>query len=201
MCCPYSHIVSDNKLKVAYRRIFYMNNMNKQFKIPAQAVRCVVLVPHGHLQPLHSERSHPLTEESEATVKCTKDGCQNLIESLSQFGQPSIICGQNPASIMTAIHGGKHAQVKTTALLDKADSENQVRRRARTLLRETKDQPLVVAYGDKDIIRKLVSSSNPNVEKCRDLEDGVEAAVLFFNHRGKLIAACKQSLLATMAAA
>lgn len=175
--------------------------MNKPFKIPEQAVRCVVLVPNGQLQPLHSERSHPLTEESEATVKCTKGGCQNLIESLSQFGQPSVICGQNPASIMTAIHGGKHMQVKTTELLDKAISKNQVRRRARTLLRETKDQPLLVAYGSQDIIRKLVSSTNPDVEKCHDLEDGIEAAVLFLNRRGKLIAARKQSLLMAMAAA
>lgn len=176
--------------------------MNKPIRIPEHATRCVVLIPNGTPTPLNEkDRTHALSKEAEVMVKSTKYGFTNLIDSLGQFGQPWVICGQNPASIMTAVHGGKHRQIKTTTLLDTTTgSKNEIRQRARTLLRENKDQPLLVAYGNKKIISKLAASTNPNVEKCHDLEDGIEAAVMFLNCRGKLIAAHKQSLLTTMAA-
>lgn len=193
--CPYPHLVGDDELRVAYQSEFSMKE-SLLFDIPASAQRCVILIPHGQLEPAHTMRQSPLTAEAEMQVKRTKRATALLINRMvTHFGEPSVVCGQNPATIMTAVYATQH-NYSTTQLLDAPDSMNQTKKRARRLMRDNMRKPLVVAYGSEAILRKLVAGNQPELAECRALKPGIDAAVVFMGQHGKLISAKKLALLA-----
>ena len=193
MRCPYPHIVGDNKLKVVYWRNFHMN----KFRIPAHAVRCVVLVPNATPTSPEDDRTHALTEDSVNLVKRTKYGARSLASKLElRFGQPIVLSGQHPALIMTAFIGGPSNQIKTDKQLD----ANCLIKKKVTFLKDTSDKQQIWAYASPEVIDRMLGSTHPEVVAARKPLPGIEAAILFLNKRNRIVGAHKHPLLAMAAA-